>query len=456
MEGTDTNSKILFRNVRIFDSTGADPYPGDVLIHGERIAAVGDIDISGHDITAAKVIEGNGRFLMSGLCDAHTHLTWNNTGNLDALGDTPVEEHTLFAMRSARTYLDYGYTMCFGAASAKQRIDVVIRNAVNAGDIAGPRYLANGQEMAPPGGELIPSITAYASGPEEMRRVVKRHIETGCNQIKLSMSGEEITERLSADDTTFSDDEVKACVETAHAAGLRVCGHARSAESVIQCVTYGVDVIYHASYIDSEGMDMLEKAKDKHWVAPGINWIVGTLNDAAAFGYTPQKAEQVGYKRELEAACKGMQEMRRRGIRVLPGGDYGFAWTPHGTYARDLDHMVRLFGYTPKEALIIATAGGGDMFMHPNDLGKIQPGFLADLILVDGNPLEDIKCLQDLEKIQVVMINGRIHREGSGAKESAEVPPVAGDDGNVHVIVPDLDLGKMTLGEGSPQTISAH
>jgi imidazolonepropionase-like amidohydrolase len=133
--------------------------------------------------------------------------------------------------------------------------------------LAGPRYLANAKEIAPPDGALIAAITAFASGPEEMKKVVQQHIDTGVDQIKLSMSGEEITERLHAEDTTFTDDEVKACVELSHAAGKRVCGHARSAESVKQCVKYGVDIIYHASYIDEEGMDMLEKAKDKHWVA---------------------------------------------------------------------------------------------------------------------------------------------------------------------------------------------
>ena len=89
-------------------------------------------------------------------------------------------------------------------------------------------------------------------------------------------------------------------------------------------------------------MDMLEKVKTKHIVAPGINWLIATLEDAEAFGYPKAKAEQVGYKKELNAAIKGLREMHKRGIIVLPGGDYGFAWTPHGTYARDLSHFRRV------------------------------------------------------------------------------------------------------------------
>lgn len=111
---------------------------------------------------------------MPGLGDAHTHFTWNG-GDLDQLAELGVEEHTLLTARSAECFLDSGYTMCFGAASAKKRLDVVIRDAINAGDIPGPRFLANGQEMARRGGELVGGITAFADGPEEMRQVSVFH-----------------------------------------------------------------------------------------------------------------------------------------------------------------------------------------------------------------------------------------------------------------------------------------
>lgn len=107
---------------------------------------------------------------MPGLGDSHAHFTWNG-GALDQLANLGVEEHTLLTARSAECFLDSGYTMCFGAASAKKRLDIVIRDAINAGDITGPRFLANGQEMARRGGELVAGITAYADGPEEMREV---------------------------------------------------------------------------------------------------------------------------------------------------------------------------------------------------------------------------------------------------------------------------------------------
>ena len=381
-------------------------------ISGERIRYVGSVpDASSLTIDpSVRVIQGRGRTLMSGLGDAHTHFTWNN-GDLGRLGELGVEEHTLLTARSAQTYIDSGYTMCYGAASAKTRLDCVIRDAINEGNLPGPRYLANGKEMAVPDGELVSGITAFAKGPLEMREVIRHHIkDVGVDQIKLSMSGEEITETRSAQDCYFSEAETAACVDEAHRHGVRLCAHARARDSVKMCVRHGVDVIYHASWIDEEGMEMLDKNKEKHMVAPGINWLIATLYDAAPFGYSFSKAEQVGYKKELDVAIKGLTEMHRRGICVLPGGDYGFAWTPHGTYARDLEHFVKLLNFTPMESIVAATAGVAKLFMREDELGKILPGYFADCILVDGNPLEDISILQDHDKLNAIIINGRVHK----------------------------------------------
>ncbi|KAF2999114.1 hypothetical protein E8E14_003158 [Neopestalotiopsis sp. 37M] len=357
------------------------------------------------------VFNGRGRTLMPGLGDAHTHLTWEG-GDLNGLGDMPVEEHTLLTARSARCYLDSGYTMCFGAASAKDRLDIVIRDAINSGDIPGPRCLANGKEMARTNGDLVPGITAYADGPEQMREVIRHHVSLGVDNIKLSMSGESLTETRDAEDCYYTDEETAACVDEAHRHGKRLCAHARARDSVKMCIRHGVDVIYHASFIDEEGMDMLEARKHKHVVAPAINWLVNTLYGASAFGYATEKAEQVGYKKELDAAVRGLREMHRRGIVVLPGGDYGFAWTPHGTYARDLQHFKDLLGFTSHEAIIAATYGVAKLFMRSDEMGQIKVGNFADCILVDGDPLENIEVLQDHSKLDIIIMNGRVHKAG--------------------------------------------
>lgn len=401
-------SKTIFKNVQILDSTGTKPYLGEVLVENERITEVSP-GVGNINDPNALVIDGRGQTLMSGLTDAHTHFTWDNRP-FDQLGSTPVEEHLLSTIESAKTYLDYGYTMCFGAASAKARLDVVVRDAINAGKVPGPRYRANGMEIATTSGDLVDSITQTADGVEGMRKVVRHTIGLGVDNIKMSISGEEVTGTRAAEDTYITEEELQVAVDEAHRRGVKVCTHARSRDSVSLSLKTGVDMIYHASYIDDQGMDMLEEAKDRVFVAPAVNWLVATLYEAGEFGYSQEVAEMAGYAKELEVAVKGVQEMRRRGIRVLPGGDYGFAWTPHGTYARDLDHFVKLFGYTEMEAIIAATALGGELFDQADELGKVQPGYYADMILVDGNPLEDITILQDINKITAVMKNGEFHR----------------------------------------------
>ncbi|KAK7051964.1 amidohydrolase [Favolaschia claudopus] len=407
-ERSSSTPHIAFKNVTILDSTGAPPYSGDVLVNGQRIAKVGG-KLTSEELAGARIIEGRGRTLMSGLIDAHTHFSWTDSSSLEGLADMPVEEHTLFTARSALTFLDCGYTMCLGAASAKDRLDVVIKNAIHNGDIPGPRFLANGKEMAPTTGALIPGITKYVETPKDIKRAIDELADLGVDQCKLSMSGDEITEELRSEDTTFPDELVAAGVEAAHARGMRVCSHARSDESILQCLQYGVDIIYHASFISESTMDALEAQKDRVYVAPALNFPLSTLTDAAAFGYPVSRAEAIGYAREMEIAIAGLKEMHRRGIKILPGGDYGFAWTPHGTY-RDLEHFVKLLEMTPMEAILSATALGGELMLHPHELGKVVPGAYADLILVNGDPLQDISLLSHKENLDVILMNGRVHK----------------------------------------------
>jgi imidazolonepropionase-like amidohydrolase len=402
--------KILFKNVNIFDSTGSDPYPGNVLIEGERIQQVGSFDFTPDAGTL--VIDGEGKkTLMSGLVDAHTHLSWNNATTLEGLTNLPIEEHVLHTANSAKTYLDCGYTMCFGAAAAQPRLDLVIKQAIQNGSIPGPRTLSNCQEITTTGGAITPSISQFADGEDAMRSIVRKFISLGVDNIKLSMTGDYIHETMGSEETYFTLKETKAAVEEAHNRGKRVCAHARSAASVKLCALSGVDVIYHASFTDAAGMEMLEKLKDRVFVAPAINFPLASSNgEAIPYGLTPEMAAKKGLTREVAVACKAMKEMHERGIRVLPGGDYGFAWAPHGTYARDLSHFVKLFGYTPKESLIAATALGGEIMGHADSLGKVLPGYYADVILVDGNPLEDIEIFQDSSKLHTIVLNGHVHK----------------------------------------------
>ena len=404
----------LFTNVNILDGNADGPIPGEVRVADGRIQQVAT-ENGALSRDGMRVIDGGGRTLMSGLCDAHTHFTWNNGGSLDALGGMPVEEHTIVAVQSARIVLDAGYTMCLGAASAKERIDIACRDAINAGMVPGPRYLASGQELATPAGVLVDGISRIVSGTEEMSRAVREMCGMGVEIVKLILSGESITERVWAKDTYMTDAEVRAAVVEAHRVGKRVAAHARSTESIKQCLREGVDIIYHASYIDDEAADLFEERRDDVFVAPGLHWLWATLYEAAEFGYPQEAAEAVGYKDELDHSIIGLKELHKRGVRVLPGGDYGFAWTPHGTNARDLQHFVELLDFTPMEAIRAATVLGGEIFERPDELGRVAPGYLADLLLVDGDPSSDITVLQDHDKLVGIMKDGSWHKEPATA-----------------------------------------
>ncbi|HEY3635626.1 MAG TPA: amidohydrolase family protein, partial [Caldimonas sp.] len=131
----------LFTNVRILDGSGALAYAGSVLVEGNRIKSVGRSSAALAP-TGATVIDGAGATLMPGMCEAHTHFSWNDAATLSAIQTMPLEEHVLWCAKVAKLYLDAGFTSCVGAACAKPRLDVVIRNAINSGQIPGPRYLA--------------------------------------------------------------------------------------------------------------------------------------------------------------------------------------------------------------------------------------------------------------------------------------------------------------------------
>lgn len=412
-------NRIAFTNVTIFDGTGDATFKGEVLVEDKRIIEVARSP-ERVNTEGARVIDGKGRFLMPGMTEAHTHFSWNDQPSLAAIQFMPPEEHILWCVRVAKRYLDMGWTSAIGAAAAKPRLDVVLRNAINAGEFPGPRYLAGSQEITTIGAlgdNTLPhmpfeelSFGSVCSGPEEIRRSVRTFIKYGVDHLKINLSGEYIA-GLPAEMSPFAEEEVAMLAQEAKRFGKRIAAHARSSESVKQCVRHGIEMIYHASFADEEALDMLEAAKDKHFVAPGIGWLIRTNYNAAEYGITESVAETMGYKRELEVAAESLRKMHKRGIRILPGGDYGFAWMPHGTNANDLQYFVDYIGMTPAEALRSATSLGGQIMQLPDELGQLKAGFLADIILVDGDPLKNLALLLDPAKINLVMKDGVIHKD---------------------------------------------
>lgn len=412
-------NRIAFTNVSIFDGTGAPTFNGEVLVEGKRITQVARFPERVNQ-EGARVIDGKGRFLMPGMTEAHTHFSWNDQPSLAAIQFMPPEEHMLWCVRVAKRYLDMGWTSAIGAAAAKPRLDVVLRNAIDAGEFPGPRYLAGSQEITTIGAlgdNTLPhmkfeelSFGSVCSGPEEIRRSARTFIKYGVDHLKINLSGEYIA-GLPAEMSPFAEEEVAMLAQEAKRYGKRMAAHARSSESVKQCVRHGIEMVYHASFADEEALDMLEAAKDKHFVAPGIGWLIRTTYNAAEYGITESVATTMGYKRELEVASGSLRKMHQRGIRILPGGDYGFAWMPHGTNANDLQYFVDYIGMTPAEALRSATSLGGQIMQRPDELGQLKAGFLADIVLVDGDPLKNLALLTDPARINLVMKDGVIHKD---------------------------------------------
>jgi imidazolonepropionase-like amidohydrolase len=420
-DGMNSSGGVVFTNVRILDGSGDYPFTGEVTVQGNRIRSVtrGSSRVGGAGAGGQTVIDGMGATLMPGMCDAHLHLSWNNAPGIDPIQMMPPEEHTLVTAEMAKVVLDAGFTMGRGAAAAKPRLDVVVRNFINEGRIPGPRYTAAGPEITTVGGlgDSAPShipheglnLGIVVSGPEEVRRTVRMLIKYGVDSIKLNLSGEEIT-GMKAQETPMSEEEVAMAAQEARARNKVLAAHARSSASVKQCVRHGIQNIYHASFADEEALDMLEAAKDKHFVAPGLAWLINTARHAGEWGIKPGSPLTIAYERELEAAVETCKKLHRRGIRVLPGGDYGFAWTPQGTNAKDLEIFVDLLGFSPMEAIVSATRYGGQIMGMGDELGQIKPGYLADMLLVDGDPIANIRLLQDKTRLLAIMKDGKFYK----------------------------------------------
>jgi imidazolonepropionase-like amidohydrolase len=411
-------SRILFTNVNVLDCTGANPFPGQVLVVNDRIA---EVAAKGKPIPAAgaTVVDGLGGTLMPGLIESHSHLTFLDRPSSVEMGFVPPEEHMLLTAGIARRLLDSGFTSCMSAASAKPRLDIALRNAIDAGDLPGPRTLAASPEMTVSAGlgdvrlwhMYRENFAVVLNGAEEFRRFSREMVREGVDTLKINISGDAGTAAASSDKTVMTESEVEAVCEVARAHELRVACHARNSESVQMALRHGVEIIYHANFIDDATCALLEAQADRVFVAPTLGATYTTLYEAGPWGMSVEGGERRGLGEELRQGIQNMKALHRRGVRVLPGGDYGFAWNRNGTNARDIVHFVNLMGFTPMEAILGATRLGGEIMMRGNELGQIKPGYLADVLLVDRDPLQDVGVLADPKRFRVIMKNGEMHEQ---------------------------------------------
>jgi imidazolonepropionase-like amidohydrolase len=427
-------SRTIICDCRVWDGSGGAAFPADVLIEGARIRAVararGQLDGSG-----AEVIEARGMTLMPGLVEGHAHLSFGKAAATTDLGDLPPEEHTLLTARNAKLLLDHGFTSAYSAASAKLRLDIVIRNAIAAGQIPGPRLKACGPEITVTGGlgderrahMYRESFAVIADGPTEIVKWARLCCREGADAIKLNISGDDLYKAAKGEMTVMSEAEIRAGVEVARDFHRKVNAHCRAAESVKRAVRCGVDVIYHCEYADTEALDLLEREKHRVFVGPAIGLPVAVRESLSALHDEADPQVRALVDRGFEAARRTYEQIRKRGIRVVIGGDYGFDVTPQGANARDIEHFVKLFGYSPADALASATRVGAELMGMGDELGLVREGYLADLLLVDGDPLADVSILQRRERLVAIVQNGDFHKLDRDALARRPVRRAAGE-----------------------------
>jgi imidazolonepropionase-like amidohydrolase len=403
-----TQDRVLLANARIVTCSGDPaerPFDGDVLLEGDRIAGVFAVPAP-VDPQSVEVVDVAGATLMPGLCDAHTHISWPldfvfNHPEITAMAD---DEHALEVAGVVRTYLRSGYTLLVGAGALKPRVDVLVQRAIDKGLVDGPRLWPSG-EMITQRGKLGAGNLREVDDADDMRRAVGEQCELGVKVIKLMASGDGIVPGHPSQVTYLDDAMVAAAVEEAGANGAFVTAHARGPESVRMCVRNGVRIVHHATYLDDQAISALTAARDDVWVCPGLHYLRAMVEGRAEpYGITPAHIEAALYPEELQAQLDGIRKLHSNGVRLVAGGDFGHQWTRHGTYAAELLAYVELADLTPLEALLTATANAGPLVGER--LGQVAEGYLADLVLVDGDPTQDVSVLLDADRIGAIIKGG--------------------------------------------------
>jgi imidazolonepropionase-like amidohydrolase len=417
----NADQRILFRDGLILDGSGAPPVPGDVLVRGSVIESVrvgGGIEVGPGD----QVVDCAGLTVMPGLVDSHSHLTFPSAvGHIDPSFNPPLDvsffhhmptpdEHLAIAQRNAAILLDHGFTSAYSAGSLTPvPTEVVLRDQIAAGTVPGPRMRAasferdnNPVRMGPDGPK------PQETGPAAVRAFIAEQAAIGFDSVKLLLSNDDVFFAGGSMVTQYSQEEAAAAGEQARESGVWLNCHAQNPESIKLAVRNGFRSIYHCSYADTEAVDLLDAAKDDIFLSPAVGIMWANVYEGEEFGIDRAQAERMGSVKALEAMTVLYPELRRRGLRVLPGGDYGFPNNPIGTNARDLGLFVRLFGYSPLEALRAATCYGGLVLDLP--VGLLTPGYLADILVVSGSPAADVTVLEDPANLVAIVQGGRFHK----------------------------------------------
>ena len=368
----------------------------------------------------AHIVDLRGLTVLPGLIDAHTHLI----GEMEFAGipgtQTSAAEETLIGVRNARLTLDAGFTTVRDVGTFRAFVDVALRDAIDRGDVPGPRMQPAGAYLTTPGGAgdvtglardivLPPDLRfGVVTTPAEMRQKVRELAAGGAGVIKILVTGAVLTRGTRPGVVELDEAMVRAAVEEAAAHGLWVAAHAHGAAGITLAARAGVRSVEHGSLIDDEGIAALREhgtflvadLYDGDWIAE-----VGAREGWPA--ETLRKNEET-----TEAQRQGFTKSVAAGVRLAYGTDSGVY--PHGENARQLGYYVR-YGMSPIEAIRSATVVAAELMGWDDRVGRLEPGRAADLIAVAGNPLEDVELLRD---VAVVVKGGRIAKDRRAAAEA--------------------------------------
>lgn len=385
-----------------------------ILVADNKITAVG----AGLAIPAgAEVIDLSNATVLPGLIDCHTHLSGEPGENYyeDMFRKTPIDRAVVAHLYAART-LQAGFTMVRDVGGASL-IDVSLRNAINAGTLPGPRMLVSAFALSPTGGHGDdgtgfspylkftdnPDFTGVADGPEEIRKRVRNNVKFGADWIKVLATAGVLSEEGSAGAALYSLEELKACVDEAHRWGRQVAAHAHGAEGIKLAVQAGVTSIEHGSLLDAEGIQLMKK--NGTWLVSDIYDDDYILSEYAKKGFPAKIIEKERSIGRLQR--ENFQKAVRAGVKVAYGTDASVY--PHGGNGKQFYYMVK-YGLTPMQAVQSATIRAAELLQWQDRVGSLAPGKLADIVAVEGNPLDDVTVL---ERVGFVMKEGVVYKGGA-------------------------------------------
>jgi imidazolonepropionase-like amidohydrolase len=411
--------RLIFRRANLVDGAHP-PRPATVLVEGERIAGVASGD-GPAPAPGDRVIDLAGMTLMPGMVLGHFHAAYGYKGAGPApLGlERPVSYMTLWAARHAHMALHCGFTGVVGGSTTAD-VDASLKAAIEDGLIEGPRFVASSRDLVTTadGTDTAPwwwklggeGAVRVCDGPDEFRKAVRDEIKRGADIIKLYPTGGHGL-RTPAEAMAISREEICAAVEAAHGLGKRVRGHIVSRRAILACVAAGVDVIDHADQMDAECIDAFVRAGS--FVAPSLLFPLRVLESAEARGEGAQPRWQK-MRRDFEATCRMLPEASAAGVKLVLGDDYGSPQIAHGEYAKELEVYVRCAGISPLEVIRWATQNGAELMGRGDELGTVEEGKLADLLVVAGDPTADITVLQDPDNLRAILKGGAFVKDRLG------------------------------------------